>query len=224
MKRIPISYLLSALIIAGCGSGNADDTSTQPGNVAVPQFPSFSGDSANVATKPAEAGSATVALNPAHGQPGHRCDIAVGAPLNSAPTIKVPTDSVKAPGNGLNPAHGQPGHRCEIAVGAPLDSKPTTPVTTTTTTSTSSSNDATNTNKAKPATAEATPVSSAFKPANGLNPKHGMPGHRCDLPEGAKLDGTPATPFAPQPKAITPFEVTPIAPANNKAGDTTKKQ
>lgn len=24
-------------------------------------------------------------LNPAHGQPGHRCDIAVGAPLNSAP-------------------------------------------------------------------------------------------------------------------------------------------
>lgn len=25
-------------------------------------------------------------MNPAHGQPGHRCDIAVGAPLNSKPT------------------------------------------------------------------------------------------------------------------------------------------
>jgi len=24
-------------------------------------------------------------MNPAHGQPGHRCDIAVGAPLNSKP-------------------------------------------------------------------------------------------------------------------------------------------
>jgi hypothetical protein len=24
-------------------------------------------------------------MNPAHGQPGHRCDIAVGAPLNSPP-------------------------------------------------------------------------------------------------------------------------------------------
>jgi hypothetical protein len=25
------------------------------------------------------------ALNPEHGKPGHRCDIAVGAPLNSKP-------------------------------------------------------------------------------------------------------------------------------------------
>jgi len=54
-----------------------------------------------------------IALNPAHGQPGHRCDIAVGAPLNSG-DIK------------LNPAHGQPGHRCDIAVGAPLNSAPAT--------------------------------------------------------------------------------------------------
>ena len=30
--------------------------------------------------------TATGALNPQHGQPGHRCDIAVGAPLNSKPT------------------------------------------------------------------------------------------------------------------------------------------
>lgn len=29
-------------------------------------------------------------MNPAHGQPGHRCDIAVGAPLNSPPG-KTPT-------------------------------------------------------------------------------------------------------------------------------------
>ncbi len=77
-------------------------------------------------------------LNPAHGQPGHRCDIAVGAPLNSAPTagakapqvqtISAPTaaPAVNMPvvgGTGtakLNPAHGQPGHDCAVQVGAPL--------------------------------------------------------------------------------------------------------
>jgi hypothetical protein len=85
------------------------------------------------------------ALNPAHGQPYHRCEIAVGAPLNNtsqqntAPqtvgpqqnsanstinTTPVPTFQVPANATGtkpaLNPAHGQPYHRCELAVGAPL--------------------------------------------------------------------------------------------------------
>ena len=73
-------------------------------------------------------------LNPAHGQPGHRCDIAVGAPLNSAPATAtqpqtVPAQTVTAPAPApapadptakLNPAHGQPGHDCSIPVGAPL--------------------------------------------------------------------------------------------------------
>jgi hypothetical protein len=77
-------------------------------------------------------------MNPAHGQPGHRCDIAVGAPLNSAPAkpatptvqttpaIATPTATAAktktAPG--MNPPHGEPGHRCDIAVGAPLNSPP----------------------------------------------------------------------------------------------------
>lgn len=74
-------------------------------------------------------------LNPAHGQPGHRCDIAVGAPLNSPPATTtapqvqtVPSQAVTAPASTapadpnakLNPPHGQPGHDCSIAVGAPL--------------------------------------------------------------------------------------------------------
>lgn len=76
-------------------------------------------------------------MNPPHGQPGHRCDIAVGAPLNSAPakpqTVTTTATAPKAQpvaattelqknsdGIALNPAHGQPGHRCDIAVGAPL--------------------------------------------------------------------------------------------------------
>ena len=37
------------------------------------------------AAKPAAAPTVAPGSNPAHGQPGHRCDIAVGAPLNSKP-------------------------------------------------------------------------------------------------------------------------------------------
>ena len=78
-------------------------------------------------------------MNPPHGQPNHRCDIPVGAPLNSkkaeATTVKSTdiqtstTTPIAVPQNntsstsvadGMNPAQGQPGHRCDIPVGAPL--------------------------------------------------------------------------------------------------------
>lgn len=80
-------------------------------------------------------------MNPPHGQAGHRCDIPVGAPLNSPatpaqPNSKVtttpqmtvtPTTSATATTTpttptpeGMNPPHGQEGHRCDIAVGAAL--------------------------------------------------------------------------------------------------------
>ncbi len=76
--------------------------------------------------------------NPPHGQPGHRCDIAVGAPLNSAPTAgtqapvvtqatpmtATPTQAKPSVISGakpaVNPPHGQPGHDCAVQVGAPL--------------------------------------------------------------------------------------------------------
>ena len=69
--------------------------------------------------------------NPPHGQPGHRCDIAVGAPLDGSSAVKAspvqvnPVQTQSSPtsgstGAGLNPAHGQPGHRCDIKVGDPL--------------------------------------------------------------------------------------------------------
>jgi hypothetical protein len=87
----------------------------------------------------------TVAMNPPHGQPNHRCDIAVGAPLDSppgtgktqppvsqpnattqittTPITTTPTTTVStAPG--MNPPHGQPNHRCDIKVGEPLNSPP----------------------------------------------------------------------------------------------------
>jgi hypothetical protein len=76
--------------------------------------------------KPASA----TAYNPEHGQPEHRCDIAVGAPLNTpaadgATVPASPSPLISSPdgmdGNvTLNPPHGQPGHDCAIPVGQPL--------------------------------------------------------------------------------------------------------
>ena len=81
-----------------------------------------------------------VQLNPPHGQPNHRCDIAVGVPLNSPPasgtaqpkivTTQQPAQNIaveqqaQKTAPGMNPPHGEPNHRCDIAVGAPLNSKP----------------------------------------------------------------------------------------------------
>ena len=55
-------------------------------------------------------------LNPAHGLPGHRCDLPVGAPLTVTAEQKVAAPAKPK----TNPQHGMPGHRCDLAVGAPL--------------------------------------------------------------------------------------------------------
>lgn len=96
---------------------------------------------APAATPPAGGNTAIAGMNPAHGEPGHRCDIPVGAPLNTpanpapgasaAPqtqtqiqkTIPPPPAGGIAPAGGsarVNPPHGEPGHDCAVAVGAPL--------------------------------------------------------------------------------------------------------
>lgn len=72
-----------------------------------------------------------IKVNPAHGLPGHRCDLPVGAPLNATtsanptPTSELPSTSVspiridKKPD--VNPPHGEPYHDCSIPVGAKLE-------------------------------------------------------------------------------------------------------
>ncbi len=63
--------------------------------------------------------SGDLAINPAHGQPGHRCDIPVGSPLNAAGAESSKTAPTMGGGE-INPPHGQVGHRCDIKVGDPL--------------------------------------------------------------------------------------------------------
>jgi hypothetical protein len=114
--------------------------STQPVVTTAPATTTASTVTTQTATTTA------AGMNSPHGQPGHRCDIAVGAPLNSAPktttkTSTVPNQNITVTpvtpttqnktAAGMNPAHGQPGHRCDIAVGAPLNSAPAKPGTTT---------------------------------------------------------------------------------------------
>ncbi|OOV19721.1 hypothetical protein [Flavobacterium sp. LM4] len=169
------------------------------------------------ATNPNTVLGETKGLNPAHGQPGHRCDIAVGAPLNSAPTQQgqtvttqsaqtvqvnpgqpkvVTTTAVAQPvkvAKGMNPSHGQPGHRCDIPVGAPLNSPVTKPATTTTTAAAPQSGTVEKSFTVTPPANNAVPAllsTETAKPVatkEGTNPVHGQPGHRCDIAVGAPL-------------------------------------
>ncbi|MFO8054173.1 MAG: hypothetical protein R6U19_03305 [Bacteroidales bacterium] len=154
-------------------------------------------------------------LNPPHGEPFHRCEIPVGAPLNSAPPSTEPVHPVEAETAAqpspeqndaevmLNPPHGEPFHRCEIPVGAPLNSAPASTTGQTTNnpvqaaapqTSGSAQNIANN--PFAPTVENATRMNSSqtrrrTAPATGtkprLNPPHGQPWHRCDIAVGSPL-------------------------------------
>ena len=120
MKILSILFLAASLFaFTGCADGDkANDTATdgtQPTGTSVSASPEVNApapgtngvpandpnmmqtqpqmQTAQPAQQPATDGS--VALNPAHGQPGHRCDIAVGAPLNSAPAAQPQTIQVQ---------------------------------------------------------------------------------------------------------------------------------
>ena len=144
MKKL--LYICCIIGLSACNSNKQEksqDFAPTPTGLQGIQAPA---SSTSTPVSNSQASSNPGALNPAHGQPGHRCEIAVGAPLSSAPAQNVsqqavttqPTSvtqqAVQAPaqtqtatptvnekGQKLNPAHGMPGHSCEIAVGAPLN-------------------------------------------------------------------------------------------------------
>jgi len=136
------------------------------------------------------------AVNPEHGQPNHRCDIPVGAPLNGVSKSNVPvqqnnvqptpvTNSIQNPTvktvtpTGMNPPHGEKGHRCDISVGAPLSSVPV------------------KSEVSKPVSEQvkieqnvpallSTSTPEVITP-KGMNPPHGEEGHLCEIAVGAPL-------------------------------------
>ncbi|MCF8462179.1 MAG: hypothetical protein K9G46_15765 [Flavobacteriales bacterium] len=136
-KSLSILVVASFLIV-GCGESTSETETTET-DAAQTELPTTTegGQAVETSTSPAQ----TAGLNPAHGEPGHDCAIAVGAPLDGSAASSVPAGmpslvtqpavqpmtqpaaTGKAPANGLNPAHGEPGHDCAIAVGAPLSGK-----------------------------------------------------------------------------------------------------
>jgi len=97
-----------------------------------------------VATKPG--------MNPPHGQPGHRCDIAVGAPLNSKPNATATPNT-----------SSQPAFTKTVIPNSAQQAKSTGTTATT---------------SATPAILN---PNTASVPA-GTNPPHGQPGHVCGTP------------------------------------------
>lgn len=126
---------------------------------------------AQAMTAPTQPGNVAAGMNPAHGQPGHRCDIAVGAPLNSAPAKLAAAQ----PAMTITPGQGgqQAVKMTPTTTGTPALLKPPA------------------------ATATATPVATA----PGMNPPHGQPGHRCDIAVGAPLSSPPGNTAAAAVKA-----------------------
>lgn len=136
MKNIPYLFLATSLLFfAGCRPEKKTPVVNAPSSgVVTNQAPVNDGSQVQLASPQSQAGTPVnpVGLNPAHGLPGHRCDIPVGASLNSppqsnptmAPRLPAPTLPLpSAPGlvaGGTNPPHGQPGHDCSKPVGAPL--------------------------------------------------------------------------------------------------------
>ena len=95
MQKISI-VLIAALALTACNSGlgSKEKEATPPPPSRLPATNTVNSTSP---AQPATPGATTVALNPAHGQPGHRCDIPEGAPLNSAPA-----QGTAIPANGIN--------------------------------------------------------------------------------------------------------------------------
>ncbi|WP_245574922.1 hypothetical protein [Flavobacterium tegetincola] len=155
MKPILASAFLAAVLFTSCKKDlepqansetpvlDQNTVGTEPQNIEQ-SFEVQNPNQQNVqAPNPVQNQGVTTAagMNPPHGQPNHRCDIAVGAPLSSPkgamPTAPAPTMTPTPQGQasitpvdmasgttatkpGMNPPHGQAGHLCEIAVGAPL--------------------------------------------------------------------------------------------------------
>lgn len=123
MKKIGLILLGVLVLVVGgyflinenTNWANSETLDGYDSKAAAEQTPVESFDIPPEPPQPVQSQRTAPGLNPPHGQAGHRCDIAVGAPLGGNTPINNSTAN-------LNPPHGQAGHRCDIAVGAPLPS------------------------------------------------------------------------------------------------------
>ena len=213
MKNTFIGFIAVSILATSCKKDEKatylkEEAGAAQPNVALTSATSKTTlmDQAGVQSSPSPAPMATApGMNPPHGQPGHRCDIPVGQPLNGKPAAAPTTQNINVGNNnvvqidpnavspgkitidnngkqiktapGMNPPHGQPGHRCDIPVGQPLSSKPAP-----------AQQPAQNTVQVTPPPAPA-PASQnlAMGEKPKINPAHGEPWHSCSLKVGDPL-------------------------------------
>ncbi|WP_339735955.1 hypothetical protein [uncultured Sunxiuqinia sp.] len=173
MKSFPVLITVFTLVtLISCGPTKKDLGQTQQ----LPVLPLTQEQTTPLITEPAqvvedeateqpstEQNNTEVMLNPPHGEPYHRCDIAVGAPLSSAPanTPQARNSQVQAP-------IPQPS-----APALSVENNPTAPTIE-------------NARRINPSQARSTAsANNGSKPT--LNPAHGQPFHRCDIPVGNPL-------------------------------------
>ena len=117
----------------------------------------------------------------------------------------APNSPAGATAPGMNPPHGQPGHRCDIPVGQPLNGGGTPAAaanpSTQNITVNGNSQVQIDPNAVSPGKIIMDQNGKQVKTAPGMNPPHGQPGHRCDIPVGQSLNSKPAQ--ASQPTAQT---------------------
>lgn len=148
MKNVLLGITTAGLLFTACNSSNkpekdpslaspATEVSTTPASINSAAQETLENQAQPMPTTVTPGtGTLTAGLNPEHGQPNHRCDIPVGAPLSSPapaatqapvstpvpakvqPTMALPTTG--AASGKINPPHGEPGHSCSVAVGAML--------------------------------------------------------------------------------------------------------
>ncbi|MBX2952623.1 MAG: hypothetical protein KF870_08960 [Leadbetterella sp.] len=157
MQKVLYGFLAALVLVACNKEEEKGETAQAPAPSAIEAATASGAASAPVTytTSPAQqvpaagtpaAGTPVgVKLNPPHGEPGHLCEIAVGAPLppqgvlpapvemgpeRPTPIDPGPTSIINRPLNTVvfngpkpkfNPAHGQPWHTCDLEVGAPLN-------------------------------------------------------------------------------------------------------
>lgn len=173
MKSKSILFLLlgSSLLFTSCKKTEEAPASTEQKTETTATEKPAAKDASNITTTPAPAATQTATpagqppkLNPPHGQPYHRCEIAVGAPLDGS-----------APAQGATPAPAQQNAPKSFfkTVQSEQQSNVTQPVA------------SAPAQQVKPAEPTTTTNATGPKPKN--NPAHGQPHHRCDVKVGDPL-------------------------------------
>lgn len=106
MKKLYVLSIATAFALISCKDNKAEVTTADSATAVEAGHTDHDGHDHGTASEAATATPIATGdapkdgLNPPHGQPGHRCDIAVGAPLNSAPAQPQNAQAAQPANNG----------------------------------------------------------------------------------------------------------------------------